>query len=103
MVNIYNMEALMNQISEYNETTFESIKHINEYRKEYWYARELQVTLEYKRWDKFCKVIENIKIACEKSNYVVSDHFVQVGKMIEIGFGAKRKQVDYELSRYLVI
>lgn len=29
----------MNQISEYNETTFESIKHINEYGKEYWYAR----------------------------------------------------------------
>ena len=94
------MEALMNQISEYNETTFESIKHINEYGKEYWYARELQVALEYKRWDKFCKVIENAKIACERSNYVVSDHFVQVGKMVEIGSGAKRKQVDYELSRY---
>ena len=91
----------MNQISEYNETTFESIKHINEYGKEYWYARELQVALEYKRWDKFCKVIENAKIACERSNYVVSDHFVQVGKMVEIGSGAKRKQVDYELSRYV--
>ena len=90
----------MNQISEYNETTFESIKHINEYGKEYWYARELQVALEYKRWDKFCKVIENAKIACERSNYVVLDHFVQVGKMVEIGSGAKRKQVDYELSRY---
>ena len=94
------MEALMNQISEYNETTFESIKHINEYGKEYWYARELQVALEYKRWDKFCKVIENAKIACERSNYVVLDHFAQVGKMVEIGSGAKRKQVDYELSRY---
>lgn len=90
----------MNQISKYNETTFESIKHINEYGKEYWYARELQVALEYKRWDKFCKVIENAKIACERSNYVVSDHFAQVGKMVEIGSGAKRKQVDYELSRY---
>ena len=90
----------MNQISEYNETTFESIKHINEYGKEYWYARELQVALEYKRWDKFCKVIENAKIACERSNYIVSDHFVQVGKMVEIGSGARRKQVDYELSRY---
>ena len=90
----------MNQISEYNETTFESIKHINEYGKEYWYARELQVALEYKRWDKFCKVIENAKIACERSNYVVLDHFVQVGKMVEIGSGAKRKQMDFKLSRY---
>lgn len=90
----------MNQISEYNETTFESIKHINEHGNEYWCARELQVALEYKRWDKFCKVIENAKIACETSNYIVLDHFVQVGKMVEIGSGAKRKQVDYELSRY---
>ena len=90
----------MNQISEYNETTFESIKNINEYGKEYWYARELQVALEYKRWDKFCKVIENAKIACERSNYIVSDHFVQVGKMVEIGSNAKRKHVDYVLSRY---
>lgn len=90
----------MNQINEYNEITFESIKHINEFGNEYWYARELQVALEYKRWDKFCKVIENAKISCEKSNYVVSNHFSQVGKMVEIGSGAKRKQVDYELSRY---
>ena len=51
----------MNQINEYNETIFERNKHTNEYDKEYWYARELQVVLEYKRWDKFCNVIENAK------------------------------------------
>ena len=28
------------------------------------------------------------------------DHFVQADKMVEIGFWSKRKQVDYELSRY---
>ena len=38
----------MNQIKEYNETTFESIKHIDEYGNEYWYARELQGVLDYK-------------------------------------------------------
>ena len=42
----------MNQINEYNETTFESIKHINEFENEYRYARELQVTLGYKDWRK---------------------------------------------------
>lgn len=31
---------------------FESIKHIDEYGKEYWYARELQHVLEYKKWKK---------------------------------------------------
>ena len=90
----------MNEISNYNENVFENIKHIDEYGDEYWYARELQVALDYKRWDKFCKVIENAKIACEKSDYDVLDHFSQLGKMVEIGSGAKRKQVDYELSRY---
>ena len=90
----------MNQIKKYNETIFESIKHINEYGNEYWYARELMVVLEYKRWDKFINVIANAKVACEKSNNIIDDHFSQVGKMVEIGSGAKRKQVDYELSRY---
>lgn len=90
----------MNQISEYNETTFESIKHINEYGKEYWYARELQVALEYKEWRKFSGVMDKAMNACNNSNINVLDHFVQVGKMVEIGSGAKRKQVDYELSRY---
>lgn len=90
----------MNQIKDYNETIFERIKHTNEYDKEYWYARELQVVLEYKRWDKFCNVIENAKIACEKSNYGVTDHFAQVGKMVKIGSRTSRNIMDYKLSRY---
>lgn len=90
----------MNQINDYNETIFERIKHTNEYDKEYWYARELQVVLEYKRWDKFCNVIENAKIACEKSNYGVTDHFAQVGKMVKIGSRTSRNIMDYKLSRY---
>ena len=90
----------MNELKEYTEKMFEDIKHIDEYGNEYWYARELQVALEYKRWDKFCKVIENAKITCKKSKYAVSYHFSQVGKMVDIGSGAKRKQVDYKLSRY---
>ena len=90
----------MDELKEYTKKIFEDIKHIDEEGNEYWYARELQVALEYKRWDKFCKVIENAKITCEKSKYAVSYHFSQVGKMVDIGSGAKRKQVDYKLSRY---
>ena len=84
----------------YNNKTFEDIKHIDENGIEYWYARELQVVLEYKRWDKFCNVIENAKIACEKSNYGVTDHFAQVGKMVKIGSRTSRNIMDYKLSRY---
>ena len=90
----------MNEIKEHTEKIFEDIKHIDEYGNEYWLARELQVAFEYKRWDKFCKVIENAKITCEKSKYAVSNHFSHLGKMINLGKGGKRKVEDYKLSRY---
>lgn len=90
----------MNQIKEYNETTFESIKHINEFGNEYWLARELMMALEYTRWGNFEKVIEKAKLACELSENIVTDHFADVSKMVLIGSNAQRKQNDYELSRY---
>ena len=83
-----------------SENIFESIKHIDEEGNEYWYARELQVVLGYKRWDKFEVVIEKSKISCENSNNVVDNHFSQVGKMVEIGSKTSRKVNDYKLSRY---
>ena len=85
---------------ESNNITFESIKHTNEYGNEFWLARELMIALEYKRWDKFCNVIENAKIACEKSNNIMSYHFSQVGRMVEIGSKASRNIMDVKLSRY---
>ena len=90
----------MNELKKCTEKMFEDIKHIDEVGNEYWLARELQVSLEYKRWDKFCKVIENAKIICEKSKYAVSNHFSQVGKMINLGKGGTRNVDDYKLSRY---
>ena len=90
----------MNELKEYTERLFENIKHIDENGNEFWHARELQMTLGYKRWDKFCNVIEEATIACKQSDYVVLDHFSQVGKMVQIGSGAKRSQIDYKLSRY---
>lgn len=51
----------MNKIKNYNKTVFEEIKHIDDNDNEYWYARELQNALEYKKWQKFINVIENAK------------------------------------------
>ena len=90
----------MNKIIERNEITFESIKHIDENGFEYWLARELMLTLEYKRWDKFYNVIENAKTACEKSNNIISDHFSQVGRMVQIGSKTSRNIIVFRLSRY---
>ena len=88
------------EIKKYNETVFEDIKHIDEYGNEYWLARELQNVLEYKRWDKFCNVINNAKKACENSNYNVFEHFSQVGKTSKMPNGGVKNLLDYKLSRY---
>ena len=90
----------MNELKEYTKRLFEDIKHIDENGNEFWYARELQMTLGYKRWDKFCNVIEEAKIACKRSNNLLLDHFSQVGKMIKLGKGGNRNVIDYKLSRY---
>lgn len=75
----------MNQIKKYSEISFEDIKHVDEHGNEYWLARELQQVLEYKKWQKFINVIENAKLACEQSNFIIEDHITQVGKMVDIG------------------
>ena len=74
----------MDTMEKYNEKTFENIKHIDENGNEYWSARELMIALEYKRWDKFNNVIDSAKVACEKSNNMVDDHFSHLGKMVKI-------------------
>lgn len=93
-------EMLAEASSNYTESIFESIKHVNEYGVEFWYARELQTALEYKQWRRFENIINKAKDACQNSGNDVSDHFANVGKMVDIGSGATRTLEDYELSRY---
>ena len=90
----------MNDLEISNNTAFESIKHIDEEGSEFWYARELQITLAYREWWKFEGVIEKAKKACEQSLIDTSLHFVDADKMVKIGSGALREQADYKLSRY---
>ena len=68
----------------YTESLFESIRHVNEYGQEFWYARELQSALEYKEWRNFNKVIEKAKFACESSENITSEHFVDVNITINM-------------------
>jgi len=85
--------------NEYNNV-FENIKNIDDFGNEYWYARELQKVLEYKEWRNFKLVIDKAIMSCENSKFNTSDHFVEFNKMIELGKTAKRKIVEYKLSRY---
>lgn len=84
----------------YNEKTFEEIKHIDENGTEYWLARELQDILEYKEWRNFIKVIEKARESVKTSEINISDHFVDINKMVEVGSDAVRRIDDIMLTRY---
>lgn len=84
----------------YSEEIFEKLKHVNEYGQEFWYARELQVALEYSQWRYLKEAIERAKTACTNSGQNMTDHFAEVRKMVEIGSNAKREIEDIALSRY---
>lgn len=86
--------------TEYKETIFENIKHVNENGQEFWYARELQKTLEYTEFNKFLPVIKKAMKACEQSGNDIEDHFAHVSEMVRIGSGAVREFDSFELSRY---
>ena len=89
----------MNDIDKTNKS-FEDIKHIDENGVEFWYARELMPILQYSNWQNFEKIIDKAKISCQNSDISVLDHFTDVNKMVQIGSGAYREQIDYKLTRY---
>ncbi len=82
------------------QKNFEDIKHTNENGTEYWYARELMITLEYKDWRYFDAVIEKAKLACKNSNFSVLEHFVTDNKTIPMPNNATKEIKDYMLTRY---
>ncbi|GHV87511.1 DNA damage-inducible protein D [Spirochaetia bacterium] len=90
----------MRELQKYSEQTFENIKRYTDEGIEFWYARELQIILEYTEWRNFNGVINKAKIACTKSNHDVDDHFVEVNKMVGIGSNSEREIDDIMLSRY---
>lgn len=67
---------------------------------EYWFARELQELLGYTDWRNFLNTINKARESCKTTGEEVSDHFVDVDKMVKIGSGAERKQEDIMLTRY---
>ncbi|MCE2741454.1 MAG: DNA damage-inducible protein D [Sphingobacteriales bacterium] len=67
---------------------------------EYWLARELQSLLGYADWRNFLNTVDKARDSCRTTGEAVSNHFVDVTKMVSIGSGAERKKEDIMLTRY---
>ena len=95
----YDDEEKDTQLVEYSAQIFEKIKHYTDDGQEFWYARELQQTLEYAKWSNFIGVINKAKTACLNSGFSPDDDFAEVGKIVDAG--ATHKDIgDIMLSRY---
>ena len=80
--------------------TFEAHAQQAENGIEFWLARDLQHLLGYDEWRNFSTVIIKAKTACEVSDHAISDHFVDVNKMVDLGSGSQREVDDIMLTRY---
>lgn len=83
------------------KSKFDELAHVDESTGiEFWYARELQAAFSYSQWRRFNEVIEKAKLSCNVSGNIVSNHFADVGKMVDLGSGATREISDVKLTRY---
>ncbi len=91
-----NAQRIANQY----HATFEGARQVDEDGNEFWFARDLTSLLDYQQWRNFMLVIDKARQACEKSGRAVADHFADITKMVDIGYGAQREVADVRLSRY---
>ena len=65
----------------------------------FWLARKLQVLLGYTEWRNFLTVVAKAKMACETVGQALTDHFVDVNKMVDVGSQTQRQVDDLALTR----
>jgi len=88
------------ELSKQVTSIFEQIRKNDENGNEYWSARDFAKVLEYVEYRNFIPVINRAKEACRNSGQAVTDHFVDINEMVQIGSGAERQIDSIKLSRY---
>lgn len=78
-------------------TDFEAHAKKTENGAEFWLARDLQNLLGYTKWDNFFNIVLKAKTSCEAFKHNASDHFADVSKMVDLGFGSQCEVDDIML------
>jgi len=80
--------------------TFQDHSNTTDNGIEFWFARDIQHLLGYSEWRNFTNVIIKAKTTCEASGNLISDHFVDINKTIQMPKGASKEIDDIMLTRY---
>ena len=83
-------------------STFDEISHSTDDGVEFWFARELQKSLGYARWENFEVAIKRAMEACANSGFPPEDQFRDVTKLIEHGKTGKERSQTLCLRAKLV-
>ena len=59
--------------------------------------------IEYTAWRNFINFIEKFREACQISDNIISDHFVDVNRMVLFGSVVERTNEDPRLTRWPAI
>lgn len=87
-----------NNIPELN-SPFEQLREVDANGKEWWNSRKLARVMGYDKYWNFERVIAKAQAWTSQKGYHLSEHFVEITEMAELGSGAVREVTSIRLSR----
>lgn len=78
---------------------FEQLREIDADGKEWWNSRKLARVMGYGKYWNFERVIAKAQALTSQKGYHLSEHFVEIAEMAELGSGAVREVTSIRLSR----
>lgn len=86
-----------NNIPELN-SPFEQLREVDANGKEWWNSRKLAMVMGYGKYWNFECVIAKAQAWTSQKGYHLSEHFVEITEMAELGSGAVREVTSIRLS-----
>ena len=81
------------------QSPFEQLRELDANGKEWWNSRKLARVMGYGKYWNFERVIAKAQAWTSQKGYHLSEHFVEITEMAELGNGAVREVMSIRLSR----